>query len=109
MSGIINRLLDEARAGKKGPHVIAEYETLEEAQASHPIKPVTNLGKMNPAMENLLKTTPARDKTPETAVGIVTEYPQEKPCCKKASPCVHWQFGGEGWQNSLSGRIREVV
>lgn len=43
MSGIINKFLDEARAGKHGPHVIAQFDTLEEAQVSDNIRPEINI------------------------------------------------------------------
>jgi hypothetical protein len=39
MSGIVNGLLDEARAGKHGLHVLASYDTLEEAQRSDVVHP----------------------------------------------------------------------
>jgi hypothetical protein len=34
----------------------------------------------------------------------------EKPCCKRNAPCVHWMFDGvnELWKNTLSGRIKEL-
>lgn len=32
----------------------------------------------------------------------------EQKCCRLKSPCKHWQFDGEDWVNTLSGRKREV-
>lgn len=45
MSGIVNHLLDEARAGKRGLHVLAQYDTEEEALKSDNIRPTVNLMK----------------------------------------------------------------
>ena len=53
MSGIINRLLDEARAGKHGVHVLAQYETLEETQRSDVVRPnIPQVKSMREALEN---------------------------------------------------------
>lgn len=39
MSGIINKFLDEARSGRRGLHVLASYDTLEEAVRSDLVVP----------------------------------------------------------------------
>lgn len=33
------------------------------------------------------------------------------PCCKLKKPCKHWAWDGEneGWVNSITGEIKEVV
>lgn len=49
MSGIVNRLLDEARAGKHGPHVVAQYNSLEEATKSERISPWQTSNATEPA------------------------------------------------------------
>ena len=46
MSGIINKFLDEARAGKRGLHVLASYETKEEALKSDVVRPDIDLTKI---------------------------------------------------------------
>lgn len=37
------------------------------------------------------------------------ESDPEKPCCKLAKPCQHWEWAGDQmvWRNRLSSRIRQ--
>lgn len=35
--------------------------------------------------------------------------PIESLCCAGVKPCQHWNFDGEVWRNSISGRIREPL
>lgn len=109
MSGIINRLLDEARAGKHGLHVIAQFDTLEEAQVSHNIRP--DIQKISPvATPQIIKES--------TPVGPNIFIEAGKPdshlplkCCTAKKPCKHWEYdGGKGiWVNTISGEEREVA
>lgn len=39
MSGIVNKFLTNARHGKYGPHVVAQYDTLAEATRSDLVRP----------------------------------------------------------------------
>ena len=65
-------------------------------------------------IKDLLETTPARIKNDDTPFRNSEEWQeaeaQEKPCCLKAKPCQHWIFDGDTqiWQNTISGRQREV-
>lgn len=49
-------------------------------------------------------------QNPKTVEQLDALIDPEQPCCKKNAPCRHWQFNGidEVWENSLSGRIKEV-
>jgi hypothetical protein len=75
MSGIINKFLDEARAGKHGPHVIATYETKAEAMKSDNISPTIKQS----AAANLKTTT-----KPAVPDGV-----------KTVQLCDHYQIKGE--------------
>lgn len=47
----------------------------------------------------------------QASASTATTVDDELPCCKLPQPCKHWSWDastGEGYVNSLSGRIREA-
>lgn len=62
-----------------------------------------------------LKTIPPRIKDGDTPVRTDDEWEEveaaELACCKKTTPCKHWEYNPltNIWKNSISGRQREVT
>ena len=113
MSGIINQLLDEARHGKHGAHVIAQYETLEEASKSDIVLP-----EIIKTKEDAIKAVEPKRNTPNVEDGRriagktrAAQLPMLRACCLKKNPCVHWQWNAdqETWMNSITGELKEVM
>lgn len=53
----------------------------------------------------------ARDERALPNTTVTTSELGELPCCAGARPCKHWVWDtatGEGYRNSLSGRLREA-
>lgn len=61
-----------------------------------------------------LQTIEPRIKNPDTPVRTDDEWKDaeggELPCCKQSKPCRHWLFNEmtQIWQNSISGRQKQV-
>jgi len=64
---------------------------------------------VGPAVTVLSETLPDKPKL-ITADKLESLEPTLAPCCKKSSPCRHWQFNelDGNWMNSLTGDVREA-
>jgi hypothetical protein len=118
--GLINKLLTAYFTGKDRPKIPdykQEYPTNVEIDDTPPekLKRLATPNTDTVQTPDFLPTIGPRIKDGDTPFRTDDEWVEaeglEKPCCKKAKPCQHWEYNGDTqiWQNSLSGRQREVV
>ena len=96
MSGLVNHLLDEWREAGK-PVLLSTDEV------SSNIRPDIKKISLEPSAHIKTQSNPAGPNEFKEALDA-----SEQECCRKKTPCKHWQFVDGVWINSLSGRSREV-
>ena len=121
-SGLINRLLEEHYIGPlnstiKKVHNLTTPEKIEPVATQREDKNIKvnedgTISPREPMKPSFLETTPPRHKDKDTPFRTDDEWIEavsaEHACCKKKTPCKHWQFINGMWINSLSGRSKEV-
>ncbi len=106
MSGLVNHLLNEWREAGK-PVLLSTNEVSSNIRPD--IKKISDLpdGKIKQLADGstaiVIESTPPGPNEFKEALDAA-----EQKCCRLKSPCKHWQFDGEDWVNTLSGRKREV-